>query len=62
MKLLWQLVKELAQPTADPGSSLRMVVNKQPDGMKSPNLADAGVMMYFPVIESGGVQITSYGT
>jgi phage terminase large subunit len=62
MKLLWQLIKELAQPTSDPGSSLRMVVNKQPDGMKSPNLADAGVMMYFPVIENHGVQITSYGT
>lgn len=61
MELLQQLIKELAQPTCGPGSSLRMVVNKKPDGTKSPNLADAGVMMFFPVIEHTGVMVGNYG-
>lgn len=62
MVLLPQLMKELAQPTHKPGGSLRTVVDKQPDGMKSPNLADAGIMMYFPVPDDyGQILIGSYG-
>lgn len=61
MPLLQQLMKELAQPTQGPSaSSLRMVVDKKPDGTKSPNLADAGVMMYFPVRQITGAMIGSY--
>lgn len=61
MKLLQQLIKELAQPTFSPGSSMEMVVDKKPDGTKSPNLADAGVMMYFPVRVRSGPVVGSYG-
>lgn len=63
MPLLQQLMKELAQPTSGPSAaSLRMVVDKKPDGTKSPNLADAGVMMYFPVRQISGAIIGGYGT
>jgi phage terminase large subunit len=61
MPLLRQLTKELAQPVSKPGSSLRMLVDKQPEGMKSPNLADSGVMMFFPVVANQGVLIGTYG-
>jgi phage terminase large subunit len=54
MNLLHQLMKELAQSTSSPGSSLKTVVNKKPDGMKSPNLADAGIQMFFPVQDDYG--------
>jgi len=49
MPLLHQLMKELAQPQRTQSSSLQMIVDKQPDGMKSPNLADACVMCFFPI-------------
>ena len=49
MPMLLQLMKELAQPTKGESTSLQMLVNKTPDGMKSPNLADAVVMAYFPI-------------
>lgn len=49
MPMLQQLMKELAQPTRGESAGLRAIVNKTPDGMKSPNLADAVVMAYFPV-------------
>ncbi len=61
MPLLQQLIKELAQPTSVTGSSLRMVVDKKPDGTKSPNLADAGVMMYFPVRDDYSPLVGRYG-
>lgn len=61
MPLLNQLTQELAQPTIKVGSSLEMVVDKKPDGTKSPNLADAGVMMYFPVRDLFGPVIGKYG-
>lgn len=49
MPMLQQLMQELAQPTKGESSRLKMIVNKQPDGMKSPNLADATIMCYFPI-------------
>ena len=49
-----QLMKELAQPTRGTSTqTLRMLVDKKPDGTRSPNLADAFVQCYFPAIESG---------
>lgn len=52
--ILHQLCDELGQACiAPPTSTLKMIVDKQPDGMKSPNLADAVVMDRFP-IDSGG--------
>lgn len=58
-----QLIKELAQAVRAPDSkTLRMIVDKQPEGMKSPNLADGGVMMFFPVPDDYGmVTAGTYG-
>jgi len=47
--LIRQVEKELAQPTRATTGNLKMIVDKKPDGMKSPNLADAIVMAYFPI-------------
>jgi hypothetical protein len=47
LPLLRTLQKEL--PTASKGTRLRMVIDKQPEGTRPPNLADAVVMAYWPV-------------
>ncbi len=61
MPLLHQLINELAQPTKGDSSTLQMLVNKKPEGEKSPNLADAVVMCMFPVDdENGKVVIGTY--
>ena len=50
---LRQLQKELAQATASRSTgALKLVVDKSPAGTRSPNLADAVVMAYFPVIQT----------
>lgn len=49
MVLLEQLKKELAQATRGHSSRLKQLIDKQPKGTKSPNLADSGMMMFFPV-------------
>jgi len=55
------LMKELAQPTSGTSTGLRMVVNKKPDGTRSPNLADAVIQAFFPAPDdSGQVLIGSY--
>jgi phage terminase large subunit len=46
---LRKVEKELSQPTASQGARLKMVIDKAPDGVRSPNLADAIVMAYWPV-------------
>lgn len=53
MPLLMQLLKELAQPTEGKSSGLRMIIEKKPNGTRSPNLADACIMAYFPAPEPG---------
>lgn len=53
MPLLHQLMQELAQPTVIQNGALRSIIDKKPDGMKSPNLADAGIMAFFPVDDEG---------
>jgi hypothetical protein len=47
--LLQQLKKELAQAVRANSTSLQMVVDKTPEGTKSPNLADAVVMAFYPL-------------
>ncbi len=47
--LLRKLEKELSQPTASKGQKLKLVVDKQPEGTRSPNLADAVMMAYWPL-------------
>lgn len=62
MPLLQQLKKELAQPTKGDSGSLQMIVNKTPNGMKSPNLADSVVQAMFPAPdEAGTVQVGRHG-
>lgn len=46
--LLRKLEKELSQPTIGRSTKLKLMVNKKPDGSKSPNLFDAVMMAYFP--------------
>lgn len=62
--LLSQLVDELAQPTrGQSASTLKMIINKQPENTKSPNLADAVVMAYYPLPTDFAVAVMgSYGT
>lgn len=43
-QLAFKLVTELGQATYKQNNAGKMIINKQPDGMKSPNLADAVVI------------------
>jgi len=45
---LQKLRKELSQATRGKTGALKMVVNKTPEGTRSPNMADAVVMAYWP--------------
>lgn len=50
MPLLRALEKELSQPTASKSAAkLKLQVDKKPDGTRSPNLADAVMMAFWPV-------------
>jgi hypothetical protein len=46
------LQKEVSQPAASKGTGMRLVIDKQPEGTHSTNLADAVVMAYWPVVNS----------
>ena len=52
-----RLLTELSQPTFEQSSIGKLMVNKKPDGTKSPNLAD-GVMMLFAKAERGPMKIS----
>jgi phage terminase large subunit len=58
MPLYQKLVTELSQPTYSQNGVGKMVINKKPDGMKSPNLAD-GAMMRFAPNDAPALNITS---
>jgi len=47
--MLRKLEKELSQATISRGPSLRLIVDKSPPGTKSPNMADAVVMAFWPI-------------
>jgi hypothetical protein len=51
MPRLRQLEKELCQPTIAKGPSMRLVVNKTPEGTRSPNMGDSTMMAFHPIIE-----------
>lgn len=57
MPMLAQLLKEMAQPTEGKSSGLRMIIEKKPNGTRSPNLADAAIMAYFPAPEPGSTAV-----
>lgn len=48
MPLLHELVSELSQPTYRQNELGKMVINKKPDGLPSPNLADCVMIRYAP--------------
>jgi hypothetical protein len=51
LPLIRKLQKELSQATASRKSTtLKLIVDKNPEGTKSPNLADSVVMSYWPVM------------
>lgn len=52
MPKIRQIEKELAQPTIGPNNALKQMVDKAPDGTRSPNLGDAIMMAFYP-IDSG---------
>ena len=49
LPFLRTLEKELSQPTSGRNSRLKLLVNKTPEGTRSPNLADAVMMAYWPI-------------
>jgi phage terminase large subunit len=51
-----KLVMELSQPTAKPNGVGKIIIDKQPEGTRSPNLADAVMMVYAK--ESGALIIS----
>ena len=48
MRGLASLRKELSQPTRAVNGALKLVVDKKPEGTRSPNKADALVMAFWP--------------
>ena len=54
LPLLRKLEKELSQPTVVMSSRMKLLVDKKPEGSRSPNLADATVQCFFPV---GGIPL-----
>lgn len=60
--LLEQLCKELAQARRGRSSRLKMLIEKTPDGTRSPNLADSFIMAYNPLPRNASqVQVGGYG-
>lgn len=57
---LQQLIDELTQPQHEPSATGKVKVNKQPDGSKSPNVADATIMAFWPL--NGGVSWDWFST
>jgi len=51
---LQQLEQEITQPQHKTSATGKTMVDKQPDNARSPNLADAVVMAYYP-IDGGGI-------
>lgn len=62
MPLLDTLCKELAQATRSQSGRMKMIIDKNPEGTKSPNLADSGVQMYHPIpFDEQQAVVGSYG-
>jgi phage terminase large subunit len=57
--VMHKLVKELSQPTFTQSSKLKLMVDKKPQGAKSPNLADSFVMAYWRAVEKRPLIVTN---
>ncbi len=60
MMQLSTLERELSQAVTKKSTDLKLLVDKTPDGTKSPNLADAVVMAYYPLDSNPGTP--AFGT
>jgi len=61
LPLLHEIERELSQVTYRSNSKGKMVIDKKPEGARSPNLADAIVMCFYPVRDwSGGRGFLEY--
>lgn len=49
MRLFHTVLKELSQPIRDTNPAGKMIVDKTPEGTKSPNVGDGVMMLYFPM-------------
>jgi hypothetical protein len=49
LPLLQKIKKELCQPVMTKGARLKLVVDKAPEGTKSPNLGDCVMMVFWPL-------------
>lgn len=47
--LLRKIERELSQPTSGRSARMKLLINKKPQGTKSPNLADAIMMAFWPI-------------
>lgn len=56
-EMLLPLTDELAQPTHVQSTGLRTMIDKKPDGTRSPNMADSVVSAFFPAPDTGGYSI-----
>jgi len=54
LPLLQKVKKELCQATSTTGAKLKLLVDKAPEGTRSPNIADSIVMAYFPAAGNDG--------
>ena len=48
LALLPQIKKELSQPTKAQTGALKLIVDKKPEGVRSPNIGDAIMMAFWP--------------
>ena len=58
LPLLRKIQKELSQATITQSTRLKLVIDKSPEGTKSPNLADALVMCFWPAKQRRPLNIT----
>jgi hypothetical protein len=57
--VMHKLVKELSQPVFTQSKKLKLLVDKKPQGAKSPNLADSFVMAFWPAQEKRPLVVSS---
>lgn len=57
MENLFELEKELCQPTRITSKRGKMMIDKKPEGTRSPNLADCVAMLYTPAKRKRAMQI-----
>lgn len=53
LPLLRKIKKELSQPTVSKSSRMKLIIDKAPDGVPSPNLGDGIMMCYWPLPKPG---------